>query len=183
MVMDDGVTTRLDEYHYHMTTTTGGAAHVMGWLERWLQTEWPELQGLPDSRNRPVGDHLGSGPNAAQRGDGALRRYRFLRARRFRSCPVRQGTVAGVEARVFRISFSGELAYEVNVARTMVAASGKRSWPRAKPYGITPYGTEAMHVLRAEKGYVIVGQDTDGSVTPAGSGHGLDLRQAQGLPG
>ncbi len=78
----------------------------------------------------------------------------------------RDATVAGLDARVCRISFSGELAYEINVR----AWDGLTLWEAlieaGKPYGVTPYGTETMHVLRAEKGYPIIGQDTDGTVTP-----------------
>jgi sarcosine oxidase subunit alpha len=78
----------------------------------------------------------------------------------------REGTVAGVPARVFRISFSGELAFEVNVD----ASYGHHVWEAlmdaGADFGITPYGTDAMHLLRAEKGFIIVGQDTDGSMTP-----------------
>jgi sarcosine oxidase subunit alpha len=84
----------------------------------------------------------------------------------------REGTVAGVKARIMRISFSGERSYEVNVP----AADGLRVWEAIHgaglPFGVTPYGTETMHVLRAEKGYIIVGQDTDGSVTPVDLGMG-----------
>ena len=79
----------------------------------------------------------------------------------------RDGTVAGVTARVFRISFTGELSYEVNVP----AHYGRHVWEQlieaGAEFNITPYGTETMHVLRAEKGFIIVGQDTDGSMTPA----------------
>jgi sarcosine oxidase subunit alpha len=79
----------------------------------------------------------------------------------------REGTVAGIAARVFRISFTGELSYEVNVP----AHYGRRVWEKlieaGREFDITPYGTETMHVLRAEKGFIIVGQDTDGSMTPA----------------
>jgi sarcosine oxidase subunit alpha len=84
----------------------------------------------------------------------------------------REGTVAGVKARVMRISFSGERSYEVNVP----AVDGLQVWEAihtaGAEFGITPYGTEAMHVLRAEKGYIIVGQDTDGSMTPIDLGLG-----------
>ena len=79
----------------------------------------------------------------------------------------RDGTVAGVGARVFRISFTGELSYEINVP----AHYGRHIWEAliaaGEEFDITPYGTESMHVLRAEKGFIIVGQDTDGSMTPA----------------
>ena len=114
MVMDDGVTTRLGEQHYLMTTTTGGAARVMTWLERWLQTEWPELKVYLTS----VTDHWATaavvGPDSrkvlqAVCGDVDLSSDAFP----FMSC--RDGTVAGVAARIMRISFSGELAFEVNV--------------------------------------------------------------------
>jgi sarcosine oxidase subunit alpha len=89
----------------------------------------------------------------------------------------RDGTVAGVAARVCRISFSGELAYEVNVD----ASYGNYIWQElmsaGKEFDITPYGTETMHVLRAEKGFIIVGQETDGSVTPID----LDMAWAVGM--
>jgi sarcosine oxidase subunit alpha len=84
----------------------------------------------------------------------------------------REGTVAGVPARVFRISFSGELAYEVNVDANLGRHVWEALFAAGEEYGITPYGTETMHVLRAEKGYVIVGQDTDGSLTPHDLGMG-----------
>ena len=91
--------------------------------------------------------------------------------------------MAGVPARIFRISFAGELSFEINVD----ASYGRQVWEAVmeagEEFGITPYGTEAMHVLRAEKGYVIVGQDTDGSVTPVDLGVGRMVSRAQGLPG
>jgi sarcosine oxidase subunit alpha len=84
----------------------------------------------------------------------------------------REGTVAGVRARIMRISFSGERSYEVNVASADALKVWEAIHAAGAPFGITPYGTETMHVLRAEKGYVIVGQDTDGSVTPIDLGMG-----------
>jgi sarcosine oxidase subunit alpha len=78
----------------------------------------------------------------------------------------REGTVAGVQARVFRVSFSGELAYEINIPANHCLGLWETMIEAGKKYEITPYGTEALHVLRAEKGYIIIGQDTDGSVTP-----------------
>jgi sarcosine oxidase, subunit alpha len=84
-----------------------------------------------------------------------------------------------VPARVFRVSFSGELAYEVNVP----AGYGRQVWEAlmraGEPFGITPYGTEAMHVLRAEKGYIIVGQETDGTVTPDDAGLGWAIGKSK----
>ena len=84
---------------------------------------------------------------------------------------VREGRICGVPARLFRVSFTGELGYEINVPADYGACRlGSGATPPARAHGITPYGTEAMHVLRAEKGYIIVGQETDGTVTPADLG-------------
>ncbi|MBT6455896.1 MAG: sarcosine oxidase subunit alpha [Gammaproteobacteria bacterium] len=165
MVMDDGVTIRLEENKYFMHTTTGGAAPVFSWMERWLQTEWPELEVFLTS----VTDHWATaavvGPNSRKVVSAVCEGIDFD-AQAFPFMSSREGLVNGVEARVNRISFSGELAYEVNVP----ANYGLQMWESliaaGEQYDITPYGTETMHVLRAEKGYVIVGQDTDGSVTP-----------------
>jgi len=165
MVMDDGVTTRLGEHHFLMTTTTGGAARVTAWLERWLQTEWPHLKVFLTS----VTDHWVTaavvGPKCRAVLKAVCNDIDFSPPA-FPFMSYRAGTVAGVAARVMRISFSGELAYEVNVPANMARHVWEALMAAGAPYEITPYGTETMHVLRAEKGYIIVGQDTDGSVTP-----------------
>ncbi len=165
MVFDDGVTVRLAENHFLMHTTTGGAARVLAWLERWLQTEWPHLKVYLTS----VTDHWATTALAGPKSRDVLKKLcsdvDFDDAA-FPFMSWREGTVAGVKARIMRISFSGERSYEVNVP----AVDGLRVWTAihqaGEPLGITPYGTETMHVLRAEKGFIIVGQDTDGSVTP-----------------
>jgi sarcosine oxidase subunit alpha len=92
----------------------------------------------------------------------------------------RDGHVAGIPARVCRISFSGELAYEVNVEAWHGAALWEALMAAGEPFAIAPYGTEAMHVLRAEKGFPIVGQDTDGTVTPHDLGMGWIVHEAKG---
>ena len=84
----------------------------------------------------------------------------------FRFMQLEEAVVAGIEARVARISFSGELAFEISVPMTYGLALWEAVFAAGRPFGITPYGTESMHVLRAEKGYFIVGQETDGTVTP-----------------
>jgi sarcosine oxidase subunit alpha len=165
MIMDDGVTTCLGPDHYLMTTTTGGAAAVMGWMERWLQTEWPKLKVFLTS----VTDHWSvmsvAGPRSRQLLEDVGCDF-DLAAGAFPFMAVREGSVAGIAARVSRISFSGELAFEVSVDANFGLALWEAVMEAGHRFDITPYGTEAMHVLRAEKGYVIVGQDTDGSVTP-----------------
>jgi len=165
MVFDDGVTVRLSGQHYMMTTTTGGAARVLSWLERWLQTEWPDMK----VRLASVTDHWATfavvGPKSRRVLQKVCEDIDFANAA-FPFMTYREGTVAGVAARVMRISFSGELAYEVNVPANLGRAVWEALMAAGAEFDITPYGTETMHVLRAEKGYIIVGQDTDGSITP-----------------
>ena len=165
MVMDDGVTTRLAEHHYYMTTTTGGAAHVLGWMEQWRQTEWPHMKVYFTS----VTDHWAvmavAGPQSRAVVERVCEGIDFS-AGRFPFMSMREGRAAGVPARVFRISFSGEAAYEINVPANCARHVWDALMDAGEEFDMTPYGTETMHVLRAEKGFIIVGQDTDGSVTP-----------------
>ncbi|WP_233849417.1 sarcosine oxidase subunit alpha family protein [Paraburkholderia sp. HD33-4] len=171
MVFDDGVTVRLGEQHFMMTTTTGGAARVLTWMERWLQTEWPDMK----VRLASVTDHWATfavvGPKSRKVAQKVCSDIDFANEA-FPFMSYRNGTVAGVKARVMRISFSGELAYEVNVPANMGRAVWEALMAAGAEFDITPYGTETMHVLRAEKGYIIVGQDTDGSITPHDLGMG-----------
>lgn len=165
MVMDDGVTACLADDHFHMTTTTGGAARILTWLERWHQTEWPELRVHFTSTTDHWCTTAVVGPKSRAVLEKLCKDIDFS-PEAFKFMDWRSGTVAGLPAKVFRISFSGELAYEINVE----ASYGHYMWEEVMKAGaefnITPYGTETMHVLRAEKGFIIVGQDTDGSVTP-----------------
>ena len=171
MVFDDGVTVRLGDQHYMMTTTTGGAARVLTWLERWLQTEWPDMK----VRLASVTDHWATfavvGPKSRKVLQKVCRDVDFANEA-FPFMSYRDGTVADVKARIMRISFSGELAYEVNVPANAGRAVWEALMEAGAEFGIKPYGTETMHVLRAEKGYIIVGQDTDGSITPFDLGMG-----------
>ncbi|MFH9991070.1 sarcosine oxidase subunit alpha family protein [Streptomyces luteogriseus] len=170
MIFDDGVTLRLDDDRYFMTTTTGGAAAVLDWLEEWLQTEWPELDVHCTSVTEQWSTIAVVGPKSrevvARLAPGV-----DLSAEAFPFMAFRETTLAcGAPARICRISFSGELAYEINVSGWYGTAVWEQVHEAGQPYGITPYGTETMHVLRAEKGYIIVGQDTDGTVTPQDAG-------------
>lgn len=170
MIFDDGVTLRLDGSRYFTTTTTGNAAAVLDWLEEWLQTEWPELDVYCTSVTEQWATIAVVGPRSRQV-LAPLAPEVDLSAEAFPFMAFRRTTLAcGVPARICRISFSGELAYEINVSAWYGQAVWERVHEAGQPYGITPYGTEAMHVLRAEKGYIIVGQDTDGTVTPQDAG-------------
>ncbi|MET9393599.1 2Fe-2S iron-sulfur cluster-binding protein [Streptomyces sp. NPDC006624] len=170
MVLDDGVTLRLDEDRWFMTTTTAGAARVLDWLEEWLQTEWPGLDVHCTSVTEQWTTIAVVGPRSRQV-VARLAPGTDLSAEAFPFMSFRETTLAsGVPARICRISFSGELAYEINVSSWYGLAVWEQVHEAGQPYGITPYGTETMHVLRAEKGYIIVGQDTDGTVTPQDAG-------------
>jgi len=165
MVYDDGVTTRLGENHYIMTTTTGGAANVMSKLEDYLQTEWPELEVYLTS----VTDHYSTvsicGPNSRKILSKVIPEL-DVSDKNFSHMSFKNARIGKINCRVMRISFTGELSYEINIQ----ANYGKSVWEKCmeagKEFNITPYGTEAMHLLRAEKGFIIVGQDTDGTMTP-----------------
>jgi len=179
MVMDDGVTTRLADDHFHMTTTTGGAARVLNWLEEYLQTEWPEL----DVRLTSVTEQWAVASICGPKSRELLARVCpdiDLGNDAFPFMAMQAGTVAGIPARVFRISFTGELSYEINVPSRWGTALWEALVEAGSDLGITPYGTEAMHVLRAEKGFIIVGQDTDGSVTAADLGMDWIVSKAKG---
>ncbi|WP_251096447.1 sarcosine oxidase subunit alpha family protein [Streptomyces sp. Caat 7-52] len=170
MIFDDGVTLRLDDDRYFMTTTTGGAAAVLDWLEEWLQTEWPGLDVHCTSVTEQWATIAVVGPRSRQV-VARLAPDADLSAEAFPFMAFRETTLAsGIPARICRISFSGELAYEINVSAWYGLAVWEQVHEAGRPWGITPYGTEAMHVLRAEKGYIIVGQDTDGTVTPQDAG-------------
>ncbi|MFF4284137.1 sarcosine oxidase subunit alpha family protein [Streptomyces sp. NPDC001633] len=170
MIFDDGVTLRLDDNRYFMTTTTGGAAGVLDWLEEWLQTEWPGLDVHCTSVTEQWTTIAVVGPRSREV-VAQLAPDVDLSAEAFPFMAFRETTLAsGVPARICRISFSGELAYEINVSAWYGLAVWEEVEAIGRPYDITPYGTETMHVLRAEKGYIIVGQDTDGTVTPQDAG-------------
>ncbi len=170
MMFDDGVTLRLSEDTYYMHTTTGGAAGVLDWLEEWLQTEWPELDVYCTSVTEQWSTVAVVGPRSreviarmAPDLDVSNDAFGFM--------TFQETTLAsGIPARICRISFSGELAFEINVSGWYGRQVWEDVFAAGQEFGITPYGTETMHVLRAEKGYPIVGQDTDGTVTPQDAG-------------
>jgi sarcosine oxidase, subunit alpha len=171
MVIDDGTVLRLAEDRFLVLTTTGGAAKILDWMEEWLQTEWDHLRvhctsvteqwvtfPVVGPRSRDVIGAVFGGVDVSNEG------FPFM--------TWRDTTLGGVPVRLARISFSGELAFEVYVNPWYAVAVWQRLLEAGRGYGITPYGTETMHVLRAEKGYPIIGQDTDGTVTPQDLGLG-----------
>ena len=165
MVYDDGVTTRLGENHYIMTTTTGGAANVLGKLEDYLQTEWPELDVYLTS----VTDHFATisvcGPNSKKIISNVIPDL-DLSDENFPHMSFKNTKIGKINIRVMRISFTGEHSYEINIQANYANSVWEKCMEVGKDFNITPYGTETMHLLRAEKGFIIVGQDTDATMTP-----------------
>ena len=163
-LMDDGVVARLDEDTFLCHTTTGGADHIHSWMEDWLQCEWWNFKvytanvtdqfaqlGVAGPEARMILEKLGGMDVSAE------------------SLPFmawKDGQLAGLDVRVFRISFSGELSFEIAVPATEGMALWEAVLSAGKEFHLEPYGTEALHVLRAEKGFIMIGDETDGTVTP-----------------
>jgi sarcosine oxidase subunit alpha len=168
-IRDDGVIGRLSQDRFHVTTTTGGAARVLNMMEDYLQTEWPDLKVWLTSTTEQWATIALNGPNARLLLEPFVEGL-DISAGAFPHMAVAECTVAGFPARLFRVSFTGELGFEVNVPARHGRALWEKLWEAGQQYDIVPYGTETMHVLRAEKGYIIVGQDTDGTLTPDDAG-------------
>ncbi|MFT3802412.1 MAG: sarcosine oxidase subunit alpha [Burkholderiaceae bacterium] len=168
-IRDDGVIARLARDRFHVTTTTGGAPRVLNMMEDYLQTEWPELDVWLTSTTEQWATVALNGPNARKLLAPFVEGL-DVSGDAFPHMSVAECTVAGFPARLFRVSFTGELGFEVNVPARHGRALWEALWAAGRQYGICAYGTEAMHVLRAEKGYLVVGQDTDGTVTPHDAG-------------
>ena len=171
-IWDDGIVARLADDHFHVTTTTGGAANVLAHMEDWRQTELPHMKVWLTSITEQYAVAVVGGPRARAVLEPLVEGVDLATAA-FPHLSVRDCVVAGLPARLFRVSFSGETAYEINVP----ASQGRALW--AALAHLTPYGTEAMHVLRAEKGFIIVGQDTDGTLTPDDAGLGWAVGKAK----
>jgi sarcosine oxidase subunit alpha len=168
-LMDDGVVARLAPYRFHVTTTTGAATGVLHHMEDYLQTEFSELRVWLTSITEQWAVIAVQGPQARQV-IAPLVQDIDISGDAMPHMSVREGRICDVPTRLFRVSFTGELGYEINVPADYGAAAWKAVLASGASHGITLYGTEAMHVLRAEKGYIIVGQETDGTVIPADIG-------------
>jgi sarcosine oxidase subunit alpha len=171
VIIDDGTVARIGREHFIVTTTSGGASRIAAWLEEWRQCEWPELEVFVTPVTTQWAAHAIAGPRARQ----LLARFRTDIAFDWRSMPhmsLRQGRFAGVPARLYRVSFSGELGYELNVPARYGAMLWAELLKAGADFGVTPYGVETVLLLRLEKGYLHVGADTDGTTTPADVGWG-----------
>jgi sarcosine oxidase subunit alpha len=171
-VYDDGIVACLSPERFHVTTTTGGAARVLSYMEDYLQTEWSNLQVYLTSITEQYAVIAVQGPKASPLVEEGLSEN--LKALSHMAGGV--GTFDGIPCRLFRASFTGETGYEINVPAGFGAELWEKLCARGEALGLVPYGTESMHVLRAERGFIIVGQETDGTVTP----HDLGLESMIG---
>ncbi len=164
-IYDDGVVGRLAQDRFHVTTTTGGAPRVFANMEDYRQTEWPDLKVWLTSITEQWSVIALNGPNVRKLIAPFVEGIN-LDKEAFPHMAIREGRIFGVPTRLFRVSFTGELGFEVNVPSRFGLAVWERLMKAGAEFDIVPYGTEALHVLRAEKGYIIVGQETDGTHTP-----------------
>jgi len=169
-ILDDGIVMRTGEERFFITASTSHAAAVVDWMEEWLQTEWPSRRVFVTSLTEQLSTVAIVGPRARD----VLKTLSpdlDLSKSAFPFLAVKQGTVAGIpDAQIARVSFSGELAFEVSVPWELGAVLWSSVSSAGEPFGIMPYGLESLQVLRSEKGYVIVGQDTEGTTTPDDAG-------------
>ncbi len=164
-LMDDGVVARLDDATFLCHTTSGGADRVHAWMEEWLQTEWFDIEVYTANITEQYTQIAVAGPNARkllEKLDGDI----DLSADALPFMGFAEGTLAGCPVRVFRISFSGELSFEVATPTSYGLSFWEALMREGADLDVGPYGTEALHVLRAEKGFIVVGDETDGTVTP-----------------
>ena len=165
LLSDDGVVARLSEDSFLCHTTSGGADRIHGWMEDWLQCEWWDWRAHVVNLTEQFAQIAIVGPNARK----VLEKMGSdidLSREALPFMDWREGTIGGFRARVFRISFSGELSYEIAIP----ASEGQAFWNAAMAAGaefnMMPYGTEALHVMRAEKGFIMIGDETDGTIIP-----------------
>jgi sarcosine oxidase, subunit alpha len=168
-IYDDGVVARTAVDRFHVTTTTGGAPRVLALMEDYRQTEWPNLKVWLTSTTEQWAVIAVQGPKSREILESLVEDI-DISAAMWPHMSVARGRVCGLPMLLFRVSFSGELGFEINVAADDGLAVWEAVYAAGAAHGISAYGTEAMHVLRAEKGYIIVGQDTDGTVTPDDAG-------------
>jgi sarcosine oxidase subunit alpha len=171
IIFDDGTVVVLDKDRVLLTTTSSGAGRVAQWLEEWRQCEWPELRVVV----LPVTDQWATVALTGQHARAILERLKpecDLSNAAFPHLSFRAANLLGSEARIYRVSFSGELTYEINVP----ANEGLKLWAalleEGRSYGIGPFGVDALLHMRMEKGFLHVGADTDGTTVPDDVGFG-----------
>ena len=161
---DDGVVARLSDDTFLCHTTSGGADRIHAWMEDWLQCEWWDWDVYVANLTEQFAQVAVVGPNART----LLERLGGMNVSKD-ALPFMgwaEGKLGGFDARIFRISFSGELSYEIAVPASQGAAFWEKLHELGADLGAQPYGTEALHIMRAEKGFIMIGDETDGTVIP-----------------
>ncbi|WP_295075289.1 sarcosine oxidase subunit alpha family protein [Tabrizicola sp.] len=161
---DDGVVARIDEDTWLCHTTSGGADRIHAWMEDWLQCEWWDWKVYTANVTEQYAQVAVVGPNARK----LLQVLGGMDVSK-EALPFMQwadGTLAGFPVRVYRISFSGELSYEIAIPASHGAAFWEACTQAGMALGAMPYGTECLHIMRAEKGFIMIGDETDGTVIP-----------------
>ncbi|GAM97360.1 sarcosine oxidase alpha subunit [alpha proteobacterium U9-1i] len=182
VVIDDGVASRLDENRFLVGTTSAGAARIAAWLEEWLQCEWTSLNVLVAPVTHCWGVVTVTGPKARE--TMARVGVNFdIGPEGFKHLSWREGEVGGVSARVFRVSYTGEVSYEINVAPSRISEVWRSCFEAGKELGIAPVGIDAWDVLRTERGFLHVGSDTDGTTSALDAGWGRVLKRKDDFVG
>jgi sarcosine oxidase, subunit alpha len=161
---DDGVVARIDEDTFLCHTTTGGADRIHAHMEEWLQTEWWDMKVYVANVTEQFAQVAVVGPNARK----VLEKLGGMDVSKDALAFMEwaDGKIGGFDCRVYRISFSGELSYEIAVPASQGAAFWDALMEAGEEFGVMPYGTEALHVMRAEKGFIMIGDETDGTIIP-----------------
>jgi sarcosine oxidase subunit alpha len=164
VIIDDGVCACIGDNEYWVSTTSGGATRIANWLDEWLQCEWSSLRVVVT----PVTTQWATAREVL----GALPTDFDLAAASFGHLRARAGHVAGHECRILRVSFTGELSYEINVPADAAISLWRQFLAAGRAFDIAPFGIEATMSLRIEKGFLHVGSDTDGTTVPDDVGFG-----------
>ena len=165
MIMDDGIICKINDKHFIATTTSGGAPKVLAHMEEFLQTEWPNLKVYLNSITEQFTTFNISGPKAREIISKVFTKIDFSNEK-FPFMTFKTFEYENTQARIMRASFTGELGYEIYISPQHALKLWEQIFTYGKDFDLVPYGTETMHLLRAEKGYVVIGQETDGTVTP-----------------
>jgi len=165
MVKDDGIVCKINDQHFITTTTTGGAANVLSHMEEYAQTEWPNMNVYMNSITEQFSTFNISGPKSRIIMSRVFANVDFSNEK-FPFMTFKFVDYLDTQVRILRASFTGEVGYEIYVPPKHALKIWERIFYFSRDVELVPYGTETMHLLRAEKGYILVGQDTDGTVTP-----------------
>jgi sarcosine oxidase subunit alpha len=176
VIIDDGVCSRLADDHFLVGTTSAGAGRIAAWLQEWLQCEWVNFEVLVAPITQCFDVITLSGPNARDLLNEVGVDF-DISAKMLPHLSWCGGKVGGMNARVFRVSYTGEVSFEINVAPSDMSKLWQRCFEFGQKFGVTPVGVDAWSLLRTERGFLHIGADTDGTTTPLDIGWGRVLQR------